>query len=464
MWNTDISPRDANNVPAIWFMQNWKFVTVSAENPLPVSSAPWNPSWNPSWNLSLKELEKLKEDLIKEINKPIIEEEKIVMTKDIPNGMTWTSNVNSWAFHMPNFYYLGKVVAQVWFEKAGDGILHIMKIKKDGTGYRIITETTIEFVWTWKEWFDIDLWPEPFAEDEWLAVCKAGVSTAKFKYGWNSLWFRTAMNSVGFLQNSETAFWFNDLWIWFKVKEPRKETKLLAEVEKLIEKEKTKNRFFGKKFSFTGDSITTLAWYVTPWNAIFYPKTTPINLGIENFEDTWWGHLCHLCEAKFYKNDAWSGSRVSWATNAGLAHSRTWKIPSDTDYLFIMIWINDLSWSVPLGEFNKDAETWWVDTISDAYCKMITDFQQKLPNTKIYALTPLRAFTWWKPRKNSNWLTVPELWKRIMEICQFFGVECIDTGEFWLNQHNMWILLPDNTHPSKEWALKFWEFIYNKIK
>lgn len=37
----NISPRDANNVPAIWFMQDWKFTPVSADNPLPVSGWWW---------------------------------------------------------------------------------------------------------------------------------------------------------------------------------------------------------------------------------------------------------------------------------------------------------------------------------------------------------------------------------------------------------------------------------------
>lgn len=464
MWNTDISPRDANNVPAIWFMQNWQFVTVSAENPLPVSSAPWNPSWNPSWNLSLKELEKLKEDLIKEINKPIIEEEgEIEIARDIPSNLPSVSNTTSWAFHTPNTYFVWKIVTHVWFEKAWDGILHVMRIKKSWESFEVIKEIELTVSGTWQEWFEVDFWNEPFWEDEWIWFTKAWVSTAKFKYGWVWSWFRTSMNSTGFISNSNSTFWMTELWIWYKVKTPRNERTLFEEVEKIFEKEKQKNRFFGKKFSFTWDSITTLLWQITAWNAVYYNTDRVATFWISEISDTWWGQLCNLCEAKFYKNDAWSGSRVSGATNAGLAHSRTGKIPSDTDYLFILIWINDMSWNVPLGEFNKEAETWWVDTISDAYCKMITDFQKNLPNTKIYALTPLRAFTSEKPRKNASWLTVPALGQRIMEICQFFGVECIDTWEIWWNQWNKSRVLPDWLHPNKQGAKEIAEFIYNKI-
>lgn len=130
-----------------------------------------------------------------------------------------------------------------------------------------------------------------------------------------------------------------------------------------------------KYISFTGDSITTFANFITTKagvpagntagdNAAYYPAS---GRTVNNVDATWWGILARDNRMQILRNDAWSGSRVSSSTGSSdtkcLCGTERYKFLEngsqgtnitypfgEPEIVVNMIGTNDLSGNVELGE------------------------------------------------------------------------------------------------------------------
>lgn len=71
------------------------------------------------------------------------------------------------------------------------------------------------------------------------------------------------------------------------------------------------NRFFGKRVSILGDSISTFEGYNPQGFNLFYNEEKKQQSGVVNVCDTWWQMLIDFLGAELLVNNSWSGSRVT---------------------------------------------------------------------------------------------------------------------------------------------------------
>ena len=214
-----------------------------------------------------------------------------------------------------------------------------------------------------------------------------------------------------------------------------------------------------KYISFTGDSITTFANFVTTQagypagntagnNAYYYPASGKV---INNVDATWWGILARDNRMQILRNDAWSGSRVSSATGStdtkclcGTERRyylrNTYEPTTATTYPFgipeivvNMIGTNDLSGNVELGEEMFKGVTGAEDeykTILSAYSLMCRRFaaEYNKNGAKIVHFIIPRGSDW--GYANSNGVTIADLSLAFERIAKAWGQYFIPLSYF----------------------------------
>ena len=214
-----------------------------------------------------------------------------------------------------------------------------------------------------------------------------------------------------------------------------------------------------KYISFTGDSITTFANFVTTQtgypagntagdNAYYYPASGKV---INNVDATWWGILARDNRMQILRNDAWSGSRVSSATGStdtkclcGTERRyylrNTYEPTTETTYPFgipeivvNMIGTNDLSGNVELGEEMFKGVMGTEDeykTILSAYSLMCRRFagEYNKNGAKIVHFIILRGSDW--GYANSNGVTIADLSLAFERIAKAWGQYFIPLSYF----------------------------------
>ena len=214
-----------------------------------------------------------------------------------------------------------------------------------------------------------------------------------------------------------------------------------------------------KYISFTGDSITTFANFVTTQagypagntagnNAYYYPASGKV---INNVDATWWGILARDNRMQILRNDAWSGSRVSSATGStdtkclcGTERRyylrNTYEPTAATTYPFgipeivvNMIGTNDLSGNVELGEEMFKGVTGAEDeykTILSAYSLMCRRFaaEYNKNGAKIVHFIIPRGSDW--GYANSNGVTIADLSLAFERIAKAWGQYFIPLSYF----------------------------------
>ena len=214
-----------------------------------------------------------------------------------------------------------------------------------------------------------------------------------------------------------------------------------------------------KYISFTGDSITTFANFVTTQagypegnsagdNAYYYPAS---GRTVNNIDATWWGILARDNRMQILRNDAWSGSRVSSATGStdtkclcGTERRyylrNTYELATKTTYPFgipeivvNMIGTNDLSGNVELGaEMFKGVMGTEEEykTILSAYSLMCRRFagEYNKNGAKIVHFIIPRGSDW--GYANSNGVTIADLSLAFERIAKAWGQYFIPLSYF----------------------------------
>lgn len=225
-----------------------------------------------------------------------------------------------------------------------------------------------------------------------------------------------------------------------------------------------KTGFEGKVISVLGDSISTYKGYIPVADGFNeeHPSAYP-GQDVTNVNYTWWMQVINALDAKLGINDSWSGSRVhnySTEENPGgnigtkvcmASMTRITNLGSNgtPDVILFYGGTNDGKFST-VGTFDStkvydtvdlEATTW--TSFADAYTAAVMRIQHLYPKARLICITPMFAPTWY------NHVTLDNFVDTIVEICNYFGVPCIDLRRCGLNYANISMYLGDGLHPNK---------------
>lgn len=169
----------------------------------------------------------------------------------------------------------------------------------------------------------------------------------------------------------------------------------------------------GKYFSILGDSISTLAGYNPPQNAVFYDWENKYLAGIFAPEDTWWGKIIQILGGKLLMNESYSGSLVCKHPSCevesyGCSDARTSNLgigATTPDVIMVLLGLNDFGCGMRLLPKTDQRK---LSVFSTAYATMLEKLQKNYPQAEIWCLT--------LPR--SHWSRHPEI---EIPACRFGG-------------------------------------------
>lgn len=168
------------------------------------------------------------------------------------------------------------------------------------------------------------------------------------------------------------------------------------------------NKYYKKRFSILGDSISTLDGFNPAGFNVFYTGENCTKLGVGRFEDTWWGQIIDFFGGELLVNNSWSGSRVSRMPNAdglfpsGCSDERTGNLHvNDTvpDVIIVYLGTNDWGYGVSpepkrvvffdekTGMHVDGMETPNESVFSYAYGLMIKKLRVNYPDAEIWCCT-----------------------------------------------------------------------------
>ena len=169
-----------------------------------------------------------------------------------------------------------------------------------------------------------------------------------------------------------------------------------------------KNKYFGKKFSILGDSISTLKGYNPEGYNLFYTGDTCERSGVKDMKDTWWGKVIDYFGGELLVNNSWSGSRVTKIPKketlfpSGCSDERTGGLHMNTvmpDVIIVYMGINDWACGTQVEEERKgfqddrtgmcvDGHIQEVETVfSAAYKRMLDSLKRNYPDAEIFCCT-----------------------------------------------------------------------------
>ena len=226
---------------------------------------------------------------------------------------------------------------------------------------------------------------------------------------------------------------------------------------------KFKNGFEGKILSILGDSISTFEGYVPTSDGynLEHRTTYPSSNLLTDVADTWWHRLITNLNMKLGVNDSWSGTRVSNSstTDTGSVGPKTHMASmtrisnlganGNPDLILFFGGTNDIRGNVTLGNFDPTATHTTVDLTSETYSDFATAYKttiQRLmymyPKAKIVAILPMVATRDYTIGSLDKYIEI------IKNICDYFGVYCIDIRRCGINYFNASDYLPDGLHPN----------------
>ena len=154
----------------------------------------------------------------------------------------------------------------------------------------------------------------------------------------------------------------------------------------------TIQNYQNKYFSILGDSISTLAGYNPPENAVFYDWGNKRLAGIYAPEDTWWGRVIDRLGGRLLMNESWSGSLVCKHPDCqiesyGCSDSRTGGLGiggTAPDVVMVLMGLNDFGWAMPPASAVAEEN---LAVFSVAYETMLRKIKTNYPNAEIWCLT-----------------------------------------------------------------------------
>ena len=150
-------------------------------------------------------------------------------------------------------------------------------------------------------------------------------------------------------------------------------------------------RYENKYFSILGDSISTLAGYSQPSEAVFYDTARKLASGVLTFSDTWWGQVIERLGGKLLVNNSISGSTVCnhpsyEIPSYGCSDERTSALDRQgisPDYIFVHLGTNDWGFGLRVNAEQTSGNY----TFLTAYKAMLEKLQRNYPNAEIWCFT-----------------------------------------------------------------------------
>lgn len=168
--------------------------------------------------------------------------------------------------------------------------------------------------------------------------------------------------------------------------------------EYVYKDEGVQDRYYGRRFSILGDSISTLEGYVPSEYRVFFGGENCRRSGIYAPGDTWWGKVIDFFGGKILVNNSWSGSRVAKLPESeqvfpsGCSEERIsgLHIKSGQDdnpdilpeIIIIYIGTNDWAFGTPLHAGRNNPND--ITCFDAAYDRMLSGISDCYPNAEIW--------------------------------------------------------------------------------
>ncbi len=157
----------------------------------------------------------------------------------------------------------------------------------------------------------------------------------------------------------------------------------------------THNGYHGKKFSFLGDSISTLEGYNPDGYNVFYTKEKCLKAHISGPCDTWWGMVTEHFGARLLVNNSWSGSCVAKLPDreelfpSGCSDERTSALHLGDDRPdVIVVYLGTNDWYHGASpECSIDIQRLKDQSFRYAYNNMLTKLKGNYPEAEIWCCT-----------------------------------------------------------------------------
>ena len=153
-------------------------------------------------------------------------------------------------------------------------------------------------------------------------------------------------------------------------------------------------------FSVLGDSISTLADFSYPHDAVYYTDGRKFETGVFILEDTWWGQVISHFGGRLLVNDSFSGSTavqspLCFVPSYGCSDERTaflHKGEDRPDVIMVFLGTNDRGLHVKPAA-TEESEKNDLSVFSTAYAPMLGKLKGNYPTAQIWCMT-LPVSTW----------------------------------------------------------------------
>lgn len=218
------------------------------------------------------------------------------------------------------------------------------------------------------------------------------------------------------------------------------------------------NKFFGKRVSILGDSISTFEGYNPQGFNLFYNEEKKQQSGVVNVCDTWWQMLIDFLGAELLVNNSWSGSRVTKLPGnndlfpSGCSDERTNGLHLGVmkpDVILVYIGTNDWAYGVLTGGETRIIEGDINELFYQAYHGMIDKIKKNYPQAEIFCFTLSTTFMSSNPKfsfPHKHGGTHIEVYNSIIkQVATSSGCKLVDLYSYGVPYDAL-----DGSHPNKQ--------------
>lgn len=222
-------------------------------------------------------------------------------------------------------------------------------------------------------------------------------------------------------------------------------------------KKRGENKYFGKKMSLMGDSVSTFSGWIQGGNIARYPQLD-FEGGVNQVEQTWWKSLIDDLGMEFGINASSVGATMTKSAETYLAKQEIINQLDDSgtpDVIFVFSGINDLDSHIcpfKMGNY-EELEIGKENRIIDAFATGIFRIKETYPNAEIVIVLP-----YYCSRKYPN--TKLEIFRKEMQkVCDSFQVKSIDLTQADIKKED----LADGVHPTVIGMKKIKQYIEKQL-
>ena len=216
-----------------------------------------------------------------------------------------------------------------------------------------------------------------------------------------------------------------------------------------------------KIVSILSDSLGTYEGF-TPWTAFYYYYCSQYM----DVSETWWMRYIESNGMRLGVNESLGGSKVAWqegdptgynSQQCMAAEERIARLDDNgtPDVILFFGGTNDIA-NTELGEFLPGENIGEISDFSCAYQTALVRLKEYYPEAEIICMTPYYCdISFWAGSTNED---VDRYADRIVEICDFYGVRCVDLRMAELDDREDmcgW----DYLHVNEQGAYKIWHML-----